>query len=216
MAVHWQFSSEGTSTLVLCQIREVIKRKQRYYVGLFGELLFCWVSNSVTRTATNADSPTFLQGQKEGTGKKKSVMPLASRFRMWLWICNFVQGYFFFQNSMTFAVARSGLPEPSYLFLDLSSEQKLSCNRESESRFTAQVRSQTGGICHVNMETSWWCHSIGAECCNNMDWSQVYKSFHTTSLAHKQFRDWRVSRNLGTGMTFEALCENWAFKNHSN
>lgn len=55
---------------------------------------------------------------------------------------------------MTFGVARPGLPEPSYLFLDLSSEKKLSCNRESELSSAAQVRSQTGGIPHVNMETS--------------------------------------------------------------
>lgn len=161
-------------------------------------------------------SSTPLQGQKEGIGKKKSVMPSASRFRIWLWIYNFVQGDFFFQNSVNFGVARPGLPETSHLFLDLSSEQKLSCNRESELSFAAQVRSQTGRISWVNMETSWWCHSGGAECYNNVDWWEIHKSFSATPLAHKQGGNWRVSRNLGISMTFEALFRNCAFKNRSN
>lgn len=46
--------------------------------------------------------------------------------------------------------------------------------------------------------------------------SQVHKSLYITSSAHRQVRDWRVSRNLGTRMPFKALlCENWAFNRHS-
>lgn len=44
-----------------------------------------------------------------------------------------------FQNSMTFDVARPGLPEPSYWFLDLSSEQNLSRAREPDLSFTGQI-----------------------------------------------------------------------------
>lgn len=95
----------------------------------FGRLLSSWVSKLETRTTTNADSFTSLQGQKEGIGKKKSVMPFASGFGMQLWIYKFVQGDFFFP-------ARPELPESNHLFLDLSSEQKLSRNREPELSFT--------------------------------------------------------------------------------
>lgn len=143
-------------------------------------------------------------------------MPLASGFRMWqdesVKLCT---RRFFVSKFNDFWYSKV-VPVPSYLFLDLSSEQKLNCNREFELSFTAQVGSQTGGIFCVNMDTSWWCHSIGTECYNSMDWSQVHKSFYTTPLAHGQVRDWRVSRNLGTFMTFGALGENWAFKIHLN
>lgn len=81
MAVHLQISSEVINALVFCQIREVFKRKVKCLIGQFGGLLFIWVSNLETRTTTNADICTSLQGQKEGIGKK-SVRPLASRFGM--------------------------------------------------------------------------------------------------------------------------------------
>lgn len=86
MAVHSQSPCEGTSALVLRQIRELIKTKARHFVGLFVGLLSSWISNLETRRTPHADPSTSLQEQKEGTrsrkGKKQFGMPLASRGRV--------------------------------------------------------------------------------------------------------------------------------------
>lgn len=105
MAVHWKISSEGISALVSCQMREDV-----ILAGLAGQfcgLLFSWVSNLETRTTTNADSSTSLPGQKEGINKKKTAMPLASRFGIWLWIYNFNQGDIFFPKFNYFCCSKA-------------------------------------------------------------------------------------------------------------
>lgn len=86
-----------------CCIRSenLLRQKPHIQLACLWGCYFSWISNLETRRTPRPDSSTSFQEQKEGTrsrnGKKKFGMPLASRVRRWLWMCNSIEGDFYFK-----------------------------------------------------------------------------------------------------------------------